>query len=156
MTAPTIETLTAAVASKLESIRVENGYRSDVKRVFRVRLLPDQVTNLGLPVLVLVTPPNAHRFTPEDGKVYQGTLRLVVGGIVGQGTGDLRDSARATLLNHLMQDVMRALLEDPAFGFSPIVDSVLEDVDDEIDTDRALAYFTLQFHLTYHFEKGTL
>lgn len=152
----TPETLTSAVVAQLEKIRVENGYKSDVGRVYRVRLIEDQIPEGTLPALVVVTAPNGHTFTPMGNGSYEAKLRLVVGGMVSQGTADLYDSERATLLNYLFEDTIDALLEDPSFGFKPNADSVLESGDDDVDTDRGFGLFALTLHLTYCFARGTL
>jgi hypothetical protein len=153
--APSIELLEAAVAAQLETVSVANGYKTDIGRVFRMRLIEDQIPDGALPAFVVVPIPNGDDFTPADG-CYKGKLTLAIGGMVSIGQADLYDPDRVKALNWLMEDAINALLVDPAFGFSPNVDSVLENGDREVDPDRGFGLFALRLHLTYSFARGSM
>lgn len=153
--APSIELLEAAVVAQLQSVKVANGYNSDVGRVFRMKVLEDQIPDGALPAFIVVPIPNGDDFTAGD-RHYRGKLSLAIGGMIALGQADLYESDRVTALNRLMQDAINALLADPSFGFPAHVDSVLENGDRDIDVDRGFGIFALRLHLTYFFASGTM
>ena len=154
---PGIERCEAAVVAALESITVAAGYRTDVAKVYRVPLNADQIPD-G-PVCVVL--PQSDGMTLEDGSsggtdgTVRVTDRLLIGGVLKIGTGDLNDPERVTRANLFLEDVCDALIDDPSFGLAAC-DSRLEAGDRGVDADRGFGYFTLRMHLTYHFERGSM
>lgn len=153
--APSIELLESAVVTQLAKIQIANGYKSDVGRIFRMRLIEDQIPDGAIPALIVVPIPNGDDWTPGD-QHYRGKLSLVIGGMVNVGQADLYDPARATALNWLMEDAINACLEDPSFGYPAHVDSVIEGGDRDVDPDRGFGLFAFRLHLTYFFARGTM
>lgn len=151
---PSIERCEAAVVAALEAIQTANGYRTDVRKVYRVPLNADQIPDGAN--LVVIPAPDGMNMEAQGEQLYRVTDRLIVGGVVKIGTGDLNDPERAIRANLLLEDTIDALNADPAFGFGTQVDSVLEVGDRGPDADRGFGLFSLRLHLTYHFARETM
>lgn len=155
--APSFELVEAAVVSALESISVENGYRSNVGRVFRNRIVEEQPTEGDMPALVCIPSDSGDGFEVIEGnQFYRATLRLSIGGIVNVPGADSYNTERMTALNNLYQDAINALLLDPSFGFIGRVDSRLEGGDRDVDMERGFGLFAMRLHLTFMFARGSM
>jgi hypothetical protein len=151
---PGIERCEAAVVAALQAIQIANGYRTDVRKVYRVPLNADQLPDGAN--LVVVPVPDGLTLEARNEQLYRVTDRLIVGGVVKIGTGDLNDPERAIRANLLLEDTIDALNADPSFGFNQQVDSVFEVADRGSDADRGFGLFSLRLHLTYNFARETM
>jgi hypothetical protein len=154
VSAPGIESVEAAIAAQLAEIQMSNGYRCDVKRVYRVPLNADQPPEGNN--LVILAAQDGIKFEADDSSAYRLSDRLVIGGIVNMGQADLMQPDRVQRTNWLLQDVLDALLEDQTFGFATNFGMVLEAGDRGVDSDRALGYFTLTLRVFYHFVRRSM
>jgi hypothetical protein len=156
MPANPVETIQAAIADALQAIQVANGYSQNVGAVYRVDLLEDQVPASSLPALFVLEQSPGETYRALDKNVYRAEMRLLIGGMVSLGQGDLFKPDRVTLLNSLLNDTVKVLLTDVTFG-GACKDSVLENRPASvIDTERGFAYFGILMHLTHHFSRSSL
>lgn len=154
---PGIERVQAAIVRALEGIATADGYRTDVAQVLDVPFNPDQLPE-G-PSLTVIPVPDGLSFKDGSSGGVDGTVRVtdryVIGGVLPEGTADLREQGRRTALNLFLEDACDALIADPHFGLAAC-DSRLEAGDRGVDADRGFGYFSLRLHLTYHFARGTM
>lgn len=155
MTGPR-EAIFAAVAAKLLNVRIENGYQTDVDAVYRVDLLPDQIS--ASRALFVLESLSAENWQFLDGGASGGqycTAAITIAGICKQGTTDLKSSERHTELNQLIESTARALMQDPTFG-GVCKESKLSGPMGFVDADKGEALFNMTLHVIYAFNWSDL
>jgi hypothetical protein len=152
------EALFAAIVAQLEGISLANGYRTDVDKVYRVDVLPDQFApgemNV-LEVLESLTPERLSYLDSGRSGAYQSRIQIVISGCVKQGTTSLKSSDRHTAVNNLLSDTLSALMEDPTFG-GTCKDSLLSDPLAFVDSERPEALFNMLLTCDYVFGRAEL
>lgn len=137
------EALFAAIQTKLESIRIANGYSLDVGRVFRgAEWTSDQINDGDMPALLILETLAGDTLTPHEIAGYEWFLPILIAGIIRYGEADLKQSARHTQLNALINATWKALLVDPTFG-GTCKDSILQGGPAMVDPERAEGLFNL-------------
>ena len=149
------ENLFAAVVAQLEKIRVENGYDSDVGRVYRVDMLFDQIPDGAFPALEVLEPIGGESMAAMDDGGYLCRVSMTVAGLVKAGTADLTSSDRHTLANALLGDAIRALMQDVSFG-AKCKESAISAPIVYVDPDRPEAMFNLTLTCIYAYARGDL
>lgn len=157
MTGPR-EKVFAAIAAKLLSVRIENGYQTDVDAVYRVDILPADMpptVSRALQVLESLNPESWQFLDggPSGGQLCHGTITIA--GVVRQGTTDLSSSERHTELNQLIESAVRALMEDPTFG-GACKETRIDSPVGFVDTANGEALFNLVLHVVYAFDWADL
>jgi hypothetical protein len=152
------ETVFAAIAAALLSVRVENGYQSDVDAVYRLDVVPDEMpTGVRRALLVLESlAPETWQYLdngPSGGQLCK--AQITIAGVVRQGTLDLKSSERHTELNQLIESTARALMLDPTFG-GACKESMMSGPVAFVDTDKGEAMFNLTLHVIYAFNWSAL
>lgn len=153
------ETALVAVANQMKKIQVANGYANDIGRVFRLDFRVDQLTEGEVPAAFILPPLQGGRLDALDADGYTYRWPLTCGAVMKRTPTDAKDDQRETDMESLVNDLWRALLEDPRFGgvaVSGIHDSVLSDGPYFFDPDLGVGLYncTLQVHLV--FQRSTL
>ena len=148
-------TITAAIIARLATIKKTNGYQNDVKAIFEVPVVEDQVTDGLLPCLVVLDDPAGETFEWKDASVYGAKLPYVIGGMINELGADVMSPNRAQRIRSLEKDVRSALIQDPFFA-GTCKNSILGKSFRVVDTDRGFAFFETDMVVLYHFTKGSL
>jgi hypothetical protein len=153
------EALFAAIVAQLEGIKLSNGYRTDVDKVYRVDVLPDQFAPGEVSVLEVLESLTPERLTYLDNGpsgAYQSRIQIVISGCIKKGTTNLKSSDRHTAINNLLSDTVSALMQDPRFGGTAAKDSVISDPLAFVDSERPEALFNLLLTCNYVFSRAEL
>jgi hypothetical protein len=146
-------TITAAIIAALARVKVRNGYENDVKTIFEVPIVQDQLPDGALPALVVLE--GEETFAWDDASVYQARLPYVIGGMVNEPGADVMSPDRVRRIRSLERDVRVALLQDPWFA-NTCKNSILQKTARFPDADRGFASFETDMVVLYHFHKGSL
>lgn len=149
------ETLIAAVAAQMETIKIANGYSTDVSKVFRIDFLPDQLDDTDFPAVYVLEPLNGGTLKVMDANAYQYNLPLLLSGMVRANTTDLKTSDRATSLNALINDIWKACLLDPTFT-KTCKQSWLKDGPGYISPDDGTALYNCELECLMVFQRSDL
>jgi hypothetical protein len=152
------ESLFAAVALKLESITIPNGYAVDVDKIYRVDVVPDEMPSTvkrALLVLESLSPETWEYLDNGASGGYMVTTNMTIAGVVRGGMTDGKSSDRATDTNHLMMATVKALMADRGFS-STAKNSWIMNPIVFIDTDKAEGLFNLTLRCIYAFDYGDL
>lgn len=152
-TAQTPTTITAAIIARLATIKKANGYENDVKSIFEVPIVVDQLPEGSLPALVVLE--GDETWDWKDAAVYGARLPFVIGGMINEPGADVMSAARVKRIRSLEKDARKALLQDPQFA-DTCKNSMLQKTSRFPDSDRGFAYFETDFYVLYHFHKGSL
>lgn len=148
-------TITAAIIARLATIKRANGYENDVKRIFEVPVVEDQIADGMIPALVVLDDPSGETFSWDDASVYSARLPYVIGGMINELGADVMSPNRAQRIRSLEKDVRKALLQDPFFA-DTCKNSIIGKTFRVVDTDRGFAFFETDMVVLYHFHKGSL
>lgn len=137
------ENLFAAIQTRLESIKISNGYSVSVGRVFRgAEWTSDQIDDSEMPALLVLETLAGDTLTPHEIAGYEWFLPILIAGIIRYGETDLKKPTRHTQLNALINDTWKALLVDPTFG-NTCKDSILQGGPAMVDPERGEGLFNL-------------
>lgn len=151
------ETVFSAIVSQLEKIRLDNGYQNDVARVWRVDLEPSQIGEVDGPHLFVLETLAGETLEAEDISLYRARLPIIVAGVIKVGGTDLKESSDQAhkKVNWLINDVLKALTEDPTFG-GATYDSVIRNCFVFVDTDRQEGLFNINIVAHYLWARANL
>ena len=112
-----VEVAINRVVDAFETIRVENGFRFDVVKVWRHLLDPESLDEIDTPCLFVVRPEGTTG-TVEwyDERHYKEVLRLDVLGYLKSDGQDAEDMGLATQAEALLSDMKKLAMLDPKFG----------------------------------------
>lgn len=153
------ETALAAVAAQLETIRQENGYANDIGRVFRLDFKVEQLSEGDIPAAFVLPPLQGGRFEAMDADGYTYRWPLTCGVILKRAATDAKEDSRETEMESLVNDLWRALLEDPTFGttaVSGIHESVLSDGPYFFDPDLGVGLYNCTLQVVLVFQRSNL
>lgn len=115
-----VETAIQAVVNRCETIRIENGYKNDVARVYRHYVEEDALGELDTPAIFVVRPAGTTGTIQwQDERAYQETLRLDVVGLVKGDGSNPEDGMLASVAEGLLSDLKKLQMSDPQFGLGP-------------------------------------
>jgi len=153
------ETALVAVADQLKKIRVENGYANDVARVFRQDFRVEQLNESEVPAAFILPPLQGGRLEAMDASGYVYRWPLTCGAVLKRTPTDQKEEQRETDMESLVNDLWRALLEDPTFGttaVSGIHDSVLTDGPYFFDPDLGVGLYNCTLQVDLVFQRSDL
>lgn len=153
------ETALVAVANQLKKIQVVNGYANDVLRVFRQDFRVDQLSEGEVPAVFVLPPLQGGRLEATDANAYFYRWPLTCGAVLKRTPTDQKDEQRETDMESLVNDLWRALLEDPMFGNGPtgtIKDSVLSDGPYFFDPDLGVGLYNCTLQVDLVFQRSDL
>jgi len=107
-----------AIQNVLEGITVENGYRHDVKKVYRTfePMLMESLSSLATPSLALGRTPGADaQYVWLDDTGYEVTVPATIIGYIRRGSENAEDDLASTRAEAFIADVTKALMVDPCF-----------------------------------------
>lgn len=149
------EDMFAAIQAQLESISIANGYTLNVGRVFRAEFLTDQLVDGDFPALFVLESLAGDQLKEQDPAGYEWWVNFTIAGVIRYGQADLKDPARHTELNALINATWRALLQDPTFD-STCKDSILQGGPAMVDTERAEGIFNMGLRCHSWFQRSDL
>lgn len=153
------ETALVAVASQLKKIQVANGYANDIARVFRQDFRVDQLSEGEIPAAFILPPLQGGRLEAMDAAGYIYRWPLTCGAVLKRTPTDQKEEQRETDMESLVNDLWRALLEDPTFGttaVSGIHDSVLSDGPYFFDPDLGVGLYNCTLQVDLVFQRSDL
>lgn len=153
------ETALVAVTNQLKKIQVVNGYANDVARVFRQDFRAEQLQEGEVPAAFVLPALQGGRLDAKDGVLYEYHWPLTCGWIMKRTPTDTKDEQRETDMESGVNDLWRALLEDPTFGttlVSGIHDSILQDGAYFVDPDSGVGLYNCTLTVVLEFGRGDL
>jgi hypothetical protein len=153
------ETALVAIANQLKTIRVENGYANDIARVFRQDFRVEQLSEGEVPAAFVLPPLQGGRLDALDAGGYVYRWPLTCGVSLKRTPTDQKEEQRETDMESLVNDIWRALLEDPTFGttaVSGIHDSVLSDGPYFFDPDLGVGLYNCTLQVDLVFQRSDL
>jgi len=153
------ETALVAVANQLKKIQVANGYANDIARVFRKDWRVDQLLEGEVPAAYVLPPFQGGRLDWMDATGYTYRWPLTCGVAIKRTPTDQKEEQSETDMESLVNDLWRALLEDPTFGttaVSGIHDSVLSDGPYFFDSDLGVGLYNCTLQVDLVFQRSDL
>lgn len=153
------ETALAAIVTQLQKIRVENGYANDIARVLRQDFKVEQLGEGDVPAAFVLPPLQGGRLEAMDANAYFYRWPITCGVVMKRTPTDSKDDQRETDMESLVNDLWRALLEDPMFGNGPtgtIKDSVLSDGPYLLDVDAGVGLYNCTLQVDLVFQRSDL
>lgn len=114
-----IELCFRAIQDGLETIRIENGYRHDVKKVYRTfePAMMENLDSLASPALMLGrTPGQDASFSNYDDRGYGVTVPTSIVGYLKRGSDNAEDDLASTRAEAFLSDIERRIMTDPEWG----------------------------------------
>lgn len=112
-----VELCFQAMVARLESLRIENGYRQDVVKVYRSFLLLDALDSLESPaIMVGRTPGDRAQFEPLDGRGYELDVPFTIVGFLRRGAFNAEDDKASTKAEAFLSDLVKLAMADPRWG----------------------------------------
>lgn len=150
-----LEALHVAIASQLQTIQVANGYNTDAGlNVYRIDLVEDQLAVVHLPAIVMIEAVRGPAVEMGD-QFYRERVPFVIGGMISFGATDLKSPDRASALNYLVNDILKAMTQDPKFA-GAAEDSSYKARMLIVDADRGYALCTVTFSVTFSWSRADL
>jgi len=116
----TVEKAIQAVATAYEMLRVENGYRYDVVKVYRHTMSEETLDDLESPAIFVVRPEaQTGSIVWQDERAYLETLRLDVVGYLRAEGENPEDEGLATKAEAFLSDMKKLAMVDSQFGLGP-------------------------------------
>lgn len=115
----TIELCFTAIRAALEGIQTANGYRHDVKRVYRTfdPMLMENLDSLESPALALGRTPGADAaFSWLDERGYEVTVPVTVMGYLKRGAENAEDDLAAPQAEAFISDIVKRVMVDSEWG----------------------------------------